>query len=172
MQADFLIDGEKLPAGRRPAGLCLAHAGHSLEAKGVSLPEELHRFRSQDHRLAGEITERVQPCEIGVRGRHGGGEDEASLCHLDFGGLLLGEGRCQGGAVLAPEIQLPGEIERGLTVVMPALRQSLTRNEIVVGLLALGEIGLPGDLGEPCRARILDHGGCRVHTRLRNRKIG
>ena len=68
----------------------------------------------------------------------------ASRAISTWAALLLGErgGQCR--AVLAPEVELPGQIERRQPIVVPALRQRLRRDEVVVALLFLGDRGAPG----------------------------
>ncbi len=98
--------------------------------------------------------------EAGVLRGHGSRQDQTDLCYLDLSRPLHRESGCEGRSVLAPEIQFPGQIQRRKPVVVPALWQGLTRNEIVIALLAFVEQGIAGHLGKPRRARPLNC-GCR-----------
>ena len=94
--------------------------------------------------------------ETGVLRSHGSRQDQTGLCHLDLSSPLLRESGCERRSVLAPEVQFPGQIQRRKTVVVPALWQGLTRNEVVVALLSFVEQGIAGHLGDTRRARALN----------------
>ena len=104
--------------------------------------------------------------EPGVGRSHRSREDQAGLRHFDLRRTLLGDCGSQGRAVLAPEIQFPGEIHRGNPVVVPSLGQRSFRDEVIVALLLLGETGIAGHLRNARGVRALNLSHRRVQPRL------
>ena len=104
--------------------------------------------------------------EPGVGRGYRGREDQAGLRHFDLCSSLFRDGRCEGCAVLAPEIQFPGQIHRSQTIVVPALGQRLFRDEVVVALLLFRETRRTGHLRDARGMRALNLSHRRVQPRL------
>ena len=125
LQANALIDREEVALRCRLPRLDLTHTGQGLETEIVPLAEERHGLGSNSQRVCRVVPQRVEMHEPGVGRGYRGREDQAGLRHFDLCSSLFRDGRCEGCAVLAPEIQFPGQIHRGQTIVVPALGQRL-----------------------------------------------
>src|SRR5262249_59860624 len=100
----------------------LPHAAARLEAVGETLGEELRGLRPYVARCFRRIERGVQTGELCVGGGDRGGERDASLGCIGARRIRFGGRGRERGAVLAPEVELPGEVERRAAVVVPSLR--------------------------------------------------
>ncbi len=165
LQANAFIDREEVALRCGLPRLDLTHTRQGLETEIVPLAEQGHGLGSNRQRLRGVVPQGVQMHQPGVGRSHRGREDQAGLRHFDLRGPLLGDCCSQCRAVLAPEIQFPGQIHRGHPVVVPALGQRGFRDEVVVALLLLRESGRAGHLRNERGMRALHLSHRRVQPR-------
>src|SRR5581483_1968404 len=139
LQAELLGERDDIGFGRRAARLRRAHAGERLEPILVALAEEFSGLGAHVARRRRGIERGVQPRELGICGGDRCGERDARLRFVGARGVRFRSGGGKRRAVLAPEVELPGEVERGTPVVVPALRRGRGRRQIVAALLLLGD---------------------------------
>ena len=138
----------------------------------MALAEQGDRLHAQRKRVGRVVTQRIEMQETGVGGGDRGREDQSRLCDLDLGRALLRDGGRQCGAVLAPEVELIGHVEGGGAIAVPALWQGLARNQEVVALLGLGDLGGRRHLGQARGAGTLNLRGCGLEACLGKVEVG
>ncbi len=135
LQQDLLFDRQHFGVAAGAARIRLAHAAAGFEAIVEALREQRCRLGAQFLRRFRGVERGVQPRELGVAGSDASRQDQARLVRIRARGHRLRSCRRERRAILAPEVELPGEIQRGPAVVVPTLRRHLARSQVVLAVL-------------------------------------
>ena len=156
----------------RQLGLGFHHAAARFQSIVETLVKELAGVTPHANGALLNLLQREQSCEVGVACRDGGRQHEARLRLLGLPRLKLGGRRRERSAVLAPEVDLPGRVQRRLAIRVPPGKHGDIRREIVVAVALRATRGARTDLRPEWRTRDFRHRPCTGDARLGNGKIG
>jgi hypothetical protein len=156
----------ELGLGGQRLGLGLALLALGVEAVGDAVADQLAGFLLQAHGAGGDVALGIEAGEVGVGGGDVGGEHQPRLGGVGLRRAGLGGGGGHGRAVLAPEVQLPAEVEAQEAVVVVALRHELRRDPQVVALLHLLDAGGGGEVRQAGGALARGQGLGLAHAAL------
>ena len=172
LQADLFVELQQRALGGRAPGVGLAHAGAVFHPVVEALGQQGGGLAAHLDRLQRRVAAGEQPAQLGVGAGDARRQQQACLGPFGLAGLALG-GRCrQRGAVAAPEVELPAEVQRRAAVVVPAVGFLRAREQVVVAELFLGDRGVGAELRAQRGSRALGRGFGQPQARRCHRQVG
>ena len=158
VQPDRLVGRGEIGARGGDGRIGLLELGAGIEAGGDAVGDQLLRLGAHAQCILLHPALGGEPREIGIGAGDIGREDEPRLLELDpcrFGLRCRGG---EGGAVLAPQIQVEAQARGDAPAVVPALLHERGGDAVVIALLGLCGARIDPDRGQPRGTGLLGKG--------------